>query len=123
MRNSERLIVLILLLVCCLAASNITQPGTGIQFCGTVAACSPAIQLNAQVVYGSAALASGTPSAVTITGISPAFTSATSYRCSIAGQSSPTTALLSIANVSGSSFTITGPATSTVVINYICVGT
>jgi hypothetical protein len=93
-----------------------------VQFCGTTSSCSATSQTNAQVVYGSVPLVSGTPSTATVTGISPAFTSSTSYKCQVTAQSSASTALLSVANVSGSSFTITGPATATTVINYACTG-
>lgn len=93
-----------------------------VQACGTTSSCAATSQSNAQIVYGSAALVSGAPSTVTITGISPAFTSSSSYICTVAAQSGATAALLSVANVSGSSFTITGPATSTTVINYHCIG-
>jgi hypothetical protein len=93
-----------------------------VQFCGTTTTCSATAQVTAQIVYGSAALVSGTPSTATITGISPAFTSSTSYVCTLAAQSAAATALLSVANVSGSSFTITGPNTVTTVINYTCSG-
>jgi hypothetical protein len=94
-----------------------------VQNCGTSAACSATAQLSTKIVYGNAALSSGSPSTVTITGISPAFTSSTSYVCTLGGQSNATTGLYSVANVSGSSFTITGPSTTTTVVNYLCVGT
>jgi len=93
-----------------------------VQFCGTTTTCSATAQTGAQTVYGSAALVSGTPSAATVTGISPAFTSSTSYVCTVTAQTAAATALLSVANVSGSSFTITGPATDTRVVNYQCTG-
>ena len=94
-----------------------------VQFCGTTTTCAATGQSNARVVYGSAPLVSGTPSTATVTSISPAFSSSSTYVCTLAGQSAATTALFSVANVSGSSFTITGPATATTVVNYICVGT
>lgn len=93
------------------------------QGCGTTSACSHTAITGAQIVYGSVPLVTGTPSTATITGISPAFTSSSTFVCTLGAQSSATGALLSVANVSGSSFTITGPAAVTTVINYICVGT
>lgn len=90
--------------------------------CGTTTTCSATAVPTPQIVYGSAPLVSGTPSTATITGISPAFTSSSTYVCTVSAQSGATTALLSVTNVSGSSFTITGPSTSTTVINYICTG-
>ena len=93
-----------------------------VQSCGTTTTCSHTALTSPQIVMGSTALVSGTPSTAAVTGISPAFTSASSYVCTVSAQSSATTALLSVANVSGSAFTITGPATVTTVINYICAG-
>jgi hypothetical protein len=99
------------------------NPGTiSVNSCGTTTTCGNSLEIG-QVVYGSAPLVSGTPSTATITGISPTFTYTTSYNCTVSAESGAATqALLSVANVSPSSFTITGPATSTTVINYICAG-
>ena len=93
-----------------------------VQSCGTTSTCSQTALSSPQIVTGSVALVSGAPSTATITGISPAFTSASTYFCTLGAQSSATGALLSVANVSGSSFTITGPAAVTTVINYLCAG-
>jgi hypothetical protein len=93
-----------------------------VQFCGTTTTCSHTAESSPKIVFGSAALVSGTPSTATITGISPAFTATADYVCTVTGQSAATTSLYSVANVSASSFTITGPATTTTVINYVCVG-
>lgn len=93
------------------------------QFCGLTSACSHASLITPQIVFGSAPLVTGTPSTVTISGITPAFTSNTSYKCLVNDQ---TTAAnnntIIVSYVSGSSFTITGPATNTDVIAYICTG-
>jgi len=86
--------------------------------CGSTSACALSAINVVLMAFGSAPLVSGTPSAVTITGLT--FTSATSYACSLTPQSAVTS--LSIANVDGTSFTITGPNTSTAVINYVCAG-
>lgn len=94
-----------------------------IQFCGTTAACAGTAQTAAQLVYGSVALTSGSPSTATITGISPAFSSNTSYKCALSNETAAANNLLSISYVSGSSFTITGPNTITDVIGYVCIGT
>ncbi|HTA25961.1 MAG TPA: hypothetical protein VK763_20690 [Terriglobales bacterium] len=93
------------------------------QACGTTSSCSATTESSPMVVYGSAPLVSGTPSTVTISGISPSFASSSSYVCTVSARSAPTGALFSVANVSSSSFTITGPNTVTTVINYIRVGT
>lgn len=92
------------------------------QDCGTTASCANTAVLSGLIVKGSVALSSGAPSTATVTGISPAFTSSTSYVCTVSPQSDAATTLLSVANVDGTSFTITGPATVTTVINYICAG-
>jgi hypothetical protein len=92
------------------------------QFCGVTSTCAATPLVFSQMIMGSAPLVSGTPSTVTITGISPAFSGSTSYRCTVTAQSGAGTALFSVANVSGSSFTITGPASVTTVVNYVCAG-
>lgn len=103
-------------------AAGVTFAMVNGQNCGTTSTCGHTPNGALQVAYGSAPLVSGTPSTVTISGLSPAFTSSSTYNCSLSAASGATTALLSVANVSGSSFTITGPATSTTVINFLCVG-
>jgi hypothetical protein len=74
---------------------------------------------------GTVALASASPSTVTVTGFSPAFTSTSTFSCF----ASPTgaTAAIAAAGVavtlaSSSSVTFTGPNTVTTVINYSCIG-
>jgi hypothetical protein len=102
-----------------LTAGNIAA----MQFCGTTSTCSAtAISTGARIVYGSAPLVSGTPSTVTVSGISPAFTSSTSYKCTVSDQTSVANSLFSIAYVSGSSFTINGGSLLTDTVGYICVG-
>jgi hypothetical protein len=91
------------------------------QACGTTSSCSHTAKTNGKIVYGSAPLVTGTPSTVTISGISPAF-SDTTYICTVTNATSAIANLLSVTVVSSSSFTITGPAANTNVINYICVG-
>ena len=94
-----------------------------VQFCGTTSTCSATAEVSGQVVYGSAALVSGTPSTVTIASISPAFTATADYVCTVSGPgSTATTNLYGVTNVSASSFTITGPATVTTVVSYVCAG-
>jgi hypothetical protein len=92
------------------------------QDCGTTTSCANTAVLSGLIVKGSVALSSGAPSTATVTGINPAFTSSTSYVCTVSPQSNAATTLLSVANVDGTSFIITGPATVTTVINYICTG-
>lgn len=93
-----------------------------VQACGTTSTCSATAQTTAQIVQGSTALVSGSPSAVTITGISPAFTSTATYNCTATEITNPANNLLSVTKVSGSSITITGPNTLTDVVGFICVG-
>jgi len=95
-----------------------------VQSCGTTIACSHTILSVPQIVTGSVALSSGTPSTAAITGLSPGFTSASTYHCTV---SDATTAanevtVLAAGYVSGTAFTITGPSTVTDVVHYICVG-
>jgi hypothetical protein len=92
------------------------------QSCGTTSTCSATNILNGKLAFGSAPLVSGTPSAVTVSGISPAFTSRSSYICTATDVTNAGNNLLKVVNVSSSSFTITGPNGITDTINYICVG-
>lgn len=94
-----------------------------LQFCGTTTTCSHTAETTPKMVFGSAPLVSGAPSTATVTGISPAFTATADYVCTVSAPgASAATALIGVTNVSSSSFTITGPATVTTVISYICVG-
>lgn len=89
--------------------------------CGTTTTCANTAKTSAIIVYGTVALSSGTPSTATLTSLP--FTNSTSYVCTAVEQTSATGNLLKVANVSGASTVITGPATVTDVVNYICVGT
>lgn len=95
--------------------------------CGTTTTCANTVQNGTlRVVNGSVALASGTPSQAVVTGISPAFTSTSTYNCTAAPEG--TTAAVAAAGVavsktSSSSITLTGPNTVTTVIDYVCYGT
>ena len=71
---------------------------------------------------GTANLASSTPSSVTISGLSPAYTSTGTFVCTVSGQSDATGGLYSVTNLSTSSFQIVGPNNVTTAINFICVG-
>lgn len=105
-------------------ATMVVSAHPQVQFCGTTSSCSHTAQTAGQIVYGSAALVSGTPSTVTITGISPAFTSNTSYKCFVDNQTNQLDMLTSVTSyASGSSFVITGPNTLSDVIAFVCVGT
>jgi hypothetical protein len=90
--------------------------------CGTGTTCTSVLLNLPHIFFGTATLVSGTPSTVTVSGLSPSFGGAGTYVCTLAAQSNATTALFSVANVSGSSFTITGPSASTTAVNYICTG-
>lgn len=91
--------------------------------CGTTTTCANTdYSSSARIVRGTVVLSSGTPSTAVITGISPAFTSTTSFNCVLTNMSDATNNLLSVANTSTSSITITGPATNTDTISYICTG-
>ena len=93
---------------------------------GTTTTYTPVnISTTAIIHSGTVALASASPSAATITGFSPAFTSNTSYVCTATPQGS-TAAIaaggIAVTRVSGSSITLTGPNTVTTVVHYICAG-
>lgn len=94
--------------------------------CGTVAACATAPSSPAvKVIYGTVALSSASPSAATVTGISPAFTSSSSYVCAVAPVGADATiagAGVAVSNVSSTSFTVTGQNSVSTVINYVCAG-
>lgn len=93
--------------------------------CGTTSTCANTANASNRTIFGTVALTSASPSTATVTAISPAFTSSSSYVCT----ATPTGASAAIAAggiaisyVSGSSFTLTGPNTVSTVINYICIG-
>lgn len=95
--------------------------------CGTVVGCVTSnISTLVKVVIGNVALTSASPSTATVTGISPAFTSSTSYQCTVTPVG--TTAAIAatgaaVNNTDGTSFVITGPNSVTTVMNYTCIGT
>lgn len=103
-------------------ALAITDVPSIMQACGTTSTCAHTAVTSPKFAFGSAPLVSASPSAVTITGISPAFTSATSYKCTLTNETSAAHTALTIAYVDGTSFTITGPNTLTDTIGYVCVG-
>lgn len=90
--------------------------------CGTTATCSStAISAAARILYGSVSLVAATPSAITITNISPAFTSTSSYMCTAVDTASATALVVNIASTSA--ITITSASNGiTNKVNYICVG-
>jgi hypothetical protein len=95
------------------------------QDCGTTSTCSqtPLIgPLKFKIVKGSVPLVSGTPSTATVATMNPGFLSTTSYVCT-ATDATTAANTVKVVNVSGGSFTITGPNTVTDIINYICMGT
>lgn len=105
--------------------ASITLSGTLAYDCSTSAACSPTNEIADWEFYGSVALASASPSQVTVTGLSPAFTSTSTYYCTATPQGATAAiaaAGIAVSNVSSSSFTLTGPNTVTTVINYRCRG-
>lgn len=87
-----------------------------IQGCGTSSACSATATTKGQIVFGTLTLAAGT---ATLTGISPAFTSSTSFRC-VANDTTTQTNGVKAIPASASSVAFTGAGTD--VISYQCVG-
>lgn len=93
--------------------------------CGSTATCANTTNNSDWTVYGTVALTSATPSTATITGISPAFTSTSTYFCTAVPEGNTAViaaAGVAVTKVSGSSITLTGPNTVTTVIDYICIG-
>lgn len=104
--------------------SWIQLPVQNAVYCGTTTACSATAKAGTHAVFGSAPLVSASPSTAAITGVSPAFTSASTYSCTVNDQTTRTNqvSVLVAGYVSGSAFTITGPNTVTDIVNFVCVG-
>jgi hypothetical protein len=95
---------------------DFTLSGVKATSCGTTSTCAnTAESTTAKMVFGSVALSGGS---VTVSGISPYYTSTTSYFCN--GTDSTAAATVTITRTSTSSITITG--TGSDVINYFCIG-
>lgn len=94
------------------------------QYCGSTGTCSHSAIGTVKVVQGSGTLVTGTPSVFAVTGMSPAFTGATTYTC--VAQDTTTIAVnigvLTAGYVSSSAVTFTGPNSNTDTFNYTCVG-
>lgn len=99
---------------------SVGSPPATIQDCGTTTACANTAVTAPFIVFGTVALSSGAPSTATITQLP--FTSSTSYVCTGTEVTSATGNLIAFGNVNGGSTVITGPATVTDTINFICVG-
>ena len=109
-----------------LPAADITVSGATAAECGTAAACSPTtLGATPNILIGSVALSSGTPSTVTVTALSPAYTSTATYHCAttpVGNTAAIAAGGVAITYVSGSSFTLTGPNSVSTVIDYVCIG-
>jgi hypothetical protein len=105
------------------ATGGFQQNGTALaRNCGQTTSCANTAAPAVRIIYGSAPLVSGTPSVATVTGISPVFTSTTSFQCS-ADNATTQANSIKVVNTSTSSITLTGPNTVSDTIAYICVGT
>ena len=113
------------------AAQTITFPDSGVATsivpyavftnCGVAAACSPTtVSSTVKFTMGTCPASSATT--CTVTGISPAYTSTTSYVCNVTEGTTAANNVLKITYVSGSSFTITTTSSSDV-FSYVCMGT
>lgn len=106
--------------------ASISVPGTVTQTCGTSsggspAACTPTnISASSKLVVGTVTMNGMAPSTAAITNM-PAFSSATSYACTVTSQTAATDTF-KVTNISATSLTITGPNSSHSVASYICVG-
>lgn len=88
------------------------------QYCGTTTTCTATAATNGQIVYGSVTLSAGV---AVVSGISPAFPDLL-YSCTATVKAATiVTNILSVANTSVSSITITGAAATTDTVSYICV--
>lgn len=98
----------------------ITVPGTITTDCGSSATCAtPTTRSStAKIVVGTIAFSAATTA--TVSGISPAFTSSSSYTCYASDPSHSYT--ITISNVSSSSFTITAGTSNSDTWSYQCVG-
>jgi lysophospholipase L1-like esterase len=85
--------------------------------CGTTTACANTLSTVIKSFYGTVALLGGT---ATVTGFSPAFTSTSTYVCTVS-DTATTPAAATWQATSSSSITIKGTGTDT--ISYICLGT
>lgn len=106
-------------------SNNPYTSGVIVVNCGTSATCTSPTQVTGaafHVIMGSSALATGSPSTVTVSGLTPAFTSTSTFQCTATATTTAADNLLKIANVSGTSFTITGPNTTTGSVNWHCIG-
>ncbi len=99
--------------------ANITVSGITAADCGTIATCSSiTVATNGKLIFGSVALVGGT---ATISAISPAFTSTSTFICHVTSRSA--TFNVTAANVSVSSFSITSASdTDTSTVNWSCIG-
>lgn len=99
------------------------QNGTALGIsCGATTTCGNTATPLAHIVFGHAPLVSGTPSTAALTGISPAFTSTSTYECTASDNTAQANSIL-VTKVSGSAVTFTGPNSSTDTVSYICTGT
>ena len=106
--------------------ASITVSGAKATECGTSAgACSgTSIGATLKIMRGTATASSGSPSTVTITGMTPAFTATTTYSCFAEDYTTAANnfTVISGGYVSTSSVTFTGPASVTDVIRWTCIG-
>lgn len=105
-------------------SANISIIGTMAMSCGATATCANTIATSQRVVTGSGTLVTGSPSTFALTGISPAFTSTTSYLCNAIDTTTAANniSVLTAGYVSGSAVTFTGPNTNTDTFRYSCLG-
>lgn len=93
--------------------------------CGTTTTCANTTNLSEWEIRGTVPLSSASPSTAVVTGISPTFTSTSTYSCICSPVG--TTAVIAaggcgVSNTSTSSITLTGPNTVTTVMSFSCKG-
>lgn len=97
------------------------SPVLSVANCGLTTTCTPVGVSNFRFYFGSCTAAAATT--CTVTGIAPAFTSATSYFCAATDTTTAANAIFKITYSSSSSFVITDANSSSDVFNYVCWGT
>lgn len=105
--------------------ASISVVGGVASACGATTTCANTNATSIRVIIGSGQLSTGSPSTFVMTGISPAFTSASTFTCNAIDTTTAANniSVLTAGYVSGSAVTFTGPNTNTDTFRYSCVGT
>ena len=106
--------------------ASFTVSGAKATECGTAAGACAGTNIGAtvKIIRGTATASSGTPSTVSITGMTPTFTASTTYSCFAEDATNVANVfqVLTAGYVSTSAVTFSGPASVTDVIRWTCIG-